>query len=96
MFTAIPRAARRMFPLIAVEPKSCFRIRDYGKGIPPDVLDRFRRKRAHGGVGLAGMRERIHELGGRIGDGFGQPRHPGGGHAAACGAKRHAEEFAAD
>ncbi len=42
------------------------RIRDYGKGIPLDVLDRFRRNRAHGGVGLAGMRERIHELGGRL------------------------------
>lgn len=42
------------------------RIRDYGKGIPADVLDRFQRNRAHGGVGLAGMRERIHELGGRL------------------------------
>jgi signal transduction histidine kinase len=42
------------------------RIRDYGKGIPLDVLGRFRRNRAHGGVGLAGMRERIHELGGRL------------------------------
>jgi signal transduction histidine kinase len=42
------------------------RIRDYGKGIPADVLDLFQRNRAHGGVGLAGMRERIHELGGRI------------------------------
>ena len=42
------------------------RIRDYGQGIPADVLDRFRHKRAHGGVGLAGMRERIHELGGHL------------------------------
>jgi signal transduction histidine kinase len=42
------------------------RIRDYGKGIPPEVLGRFRRNRAHGGVGLAGMRERIHELGGQL------------------------------
>lgn len=41
-------------------------VRDYGKGIPPDVLDRFRHERAHGGVGLVGMRERINELGGRL------------------------------
>jgi signal transduction histidine kinase len=41
-------------------------VRDYGKGISPDILDRFRQKRAHGGVGLAGMRERINELGGRL------------------------------
>lgn len=46
--------------------KVVLRVRDYGKGIPADVLDRFRRNSAHGGVGLAGMRERIHELGGQL------------------------------
>jgi signal transduction histidine kinase len=58
-----PRAdvSLRMF-----QSEVVLRIRDYGRGIPGDVLDRFRRNRAHGGVGLAGMRERIHELGGRL------------------------------
>ena len=42
------------------------RVRDYGKGIPPEVLDRFQQNRTHGGVGLTGMRERIHELGGKL------------------------------
>jgi signal transduction histidine kinase len=46
--------------------KVVLRVKDYGKGIPPDVLARFRRNSAHGGVGLAGMRERIHELGGQL------------------------------
>jgi signal transduction histidine kinase len=46
--------------------KVVLRVRDFGKGIPVDILDRFRRNNAHGGVGLAGMRERIHELGGQL------------------------------
>lgn len=46
--------------------KVVLRVRDYGEGIPADVLSRFRRNTAHGGVGLAGMRERIHELGGEL------------------------------
>jgi signal transduction histidine kinase len=48
------------------DDKVVMRVRDYGKGIPVDVLDRFRHNNAHGGVGLAGMRERIHELGGHL------------------------------
>ena len=48
------------------DDKVVLRVRDYGKGIPADVLGRFRRNGAHGGVGLAGMRERIHELGGQL------------------------------
>lgn len=42
------------------------RVRDYGKGIPAAVLSHFQQNQAHGGVGLTGMRERIHELGGRL------------------------------
>jgi len=52
--------------LIASKQQVVLEVRDHGKGVPPDVLDRFRHKRAHGGVGLAGMRERINELGGRM------------------------------
>jgi PAS domain S-box-containing protein len=40
-------------------------IRDYGKGIPAHVLKRFRQSGTTG-VGLAGMRERIYELGGQL------------------------------
>lgn len=40
-------------------------IRDYGKGIPEHVLQRFRQSGTTG-VGLAGMRERIYELGGQL------------------------------
>jgi PAS domain S-box-containing protein len=40
-------------------------IRDYGKGIPEHILRRFRQSGSTG-VGLAGMRERIYELGGQL------------------------------
>jgi signal transduction histidine kinase len=42
------------------------KIRDFGKGIPPATLRRFRSDSTGAGVGLAGMRERIRELGGRF------------------------------
>jgi len=51
----------RVFPHQVV-----LRVRDYGKAIPAELLGRFNRNRAHYGVGLAGMRERIHELGGQL------------------------------
>jgi signal transduction histidine kinase len=66
MFIVIRQANGRMSPLRLSEDKVVLRVRDYGKGIPADVLGRFRRNSAHGGVGLAGMRERIHELGGQL------------------------------
>lgn len=39
-------------------------VKDFGKGIPKDVLDRFRQSGTNVGVGLAGIRERVKELGG--------------------------------
>jgi signal transduction histidine kinase len=39
---------------------------DYGKGMPKDKLSRFVESGTAGGVGLAGMRERIREIGGNL------------------------------
>jgi two-component system NarL family sensor kinase len=41
-------------------------IRDFGKGIPEERLRLLRGVTAETGVGLAGMRERLHELNGRL------------------------------
>lgn len=48
-----------------VEKKVILTVQDNGKGIPPDVIKRFRAGVA-AGVGLAGMRERIAELNGEL------------------------------
>jgi signal transduction histidine kinase len=42
------------------------RVRDYGSGMPPVVLQSLREYGSGGGVGLAGMTERIREIGGRL------------------------------
>jgi signal transduction histidine kinase len=41
-------------------------VRDYGKGIAHDRLEMFRRTGSGVGVGLAGMRERLEDLSGRL------------------------------
>lgn len=41
------------------------RVEDFGTGVPREVLDRFW-KTGNAGVGLAGIRERLQELGGRL------------------------------
>ncbi|MGB7331944.1 MAG: CHASE3 domain-containing protein [Terriglobales bacterium] len=43
------------------------KVRDYGKGIMPEVLTAFQTKGTNSGVGLAGMRERVRDLGGQLG-----------------------------
>ncbi len=42
------------------------KVRDYGKGLEPKLLENFRANGTNSGVGLAGMRERIRELGGKF------------------------------
>jgi signal transduction histidine kinase len=42
------------------------RVRDYGSGMPPAVVESLRLDGSGGGVGLAGMTERIREIGGKL------------------------------
>ncbi len=41
-------------------------VRDYGKGIPPDVAKSFANRTGAVGIGLAGMRERVRQLKGQL------------------------------
>ena len=41
-------------------------VRDYGTGMPADTLRRFLSTGSYVGVGLAGIRERVHEQGGKV------------------------------
>jgi signal transduction histidine kinase len=44
--------------------RAVLEIQDFGRGMPPQIVDRFQRTGTGSGVGLAGIRERIKELGG--------------------------------
>lgn len=52
--------------LTADEREAVLVIKDFGKGIPKDVLNQFRQAGTRVGVGLAGIRERVKELSGRF------------------------------
>jgi PAS domain S-box-containing protein len=41
-------------------------IRDFGQGIPPEKIEKFNKTGAGVGVGLAGMKQRLHKLGGNL------------------------------
>ena len=41
-------------------------VRDQGRGMPAEVLNRVRRRGSTAGVGLAGMRERVAQIGGQL------------------------------
>jgi signal transduction histidine kinase len=53
--------ALKVFP-----DKVVLEVRDYGKGIPRELVEGFRARGISFGVGLAGMRERVRELGGQL------------------------------
>jgi signal transduction histidine kinase len=44
--------------------RATLEVQDFGRGLPQAVMDRFHRTGAGSGVGLAGIRERVKELGG--------------------------------
>jgi signal transduction histidine kinase len=44
--------------------RAVLEIQDFGRGVPPAVMDRFHRTGTGSGVGLAGICERVKELGG--------------------------------
>jgi signal transduction histidine kinase len=53
--------ALRLFP-----DRVILEVRDHGTGIPQGLLRNFQDKGTNSGVGLAGMRERLRELGGQL------------------------------
>jgi signal transduction histidine kinase len=59
-------ATRADVTLRTVGSKMVLRVRDYGHGMPAAVLRKFQADEAGGGVGLAGMTERMREIGGEL------------------------------
>ncbi len=63
----VMRHAKTRQAAVSVTPtrnKLILEVRDFGVGIPPEVLETFNRTGGRVGVGLAGMRERVREQGG--------------------------------
>jgi two-component system, NarL family, sensor kinase len=60
------KSLRAEVSLHSTRSSAILRIRDYGKGIPREMLTNFLKTGTNVGVGLAGMRERVREQGGRF------------------------------
>jgi signal transduction histidine kinase len=60
------KSARAEVSLRSIPGLAVLRIRDYGKGMPRDMLQDFQNTGTRVGVGLAGMRERVREQGGKF------------------------------
>ncbi len=60
------RSSRAEISLQTNAKGAILRIRDYGKGIPREMLQNFMSTGTNVGVGLAGMRERVREQGGHF------------------------------
>ena len=67
--TNVHRHSRASSAEISVEADAeqiTIEVRDYGRGMPREILEQIEGEGSRLGVGLAGMRERIHELGGTL------------------------------
>jgi signal transduction histidine kinase len=52
--------------LKAADGYATLTVRDFGRGMPAELLDGFSQHRTRLGVGLSGMRERVNDLGGQL------------------------------
>ncbi|HTF42680.1 MAG TPA: ATP-binding protein, partial [Terriglobales bacterium] len=59
-------SSRAEIALKIVPRKVLLTVEDFGKGLPQELLAAFRSNGTNSGVGLAGMRERMRELGGQL------------------------------
>jgi len=59
-------ATRADVSLRTAGDRTILRVKDYGHGMPASVMQSLREDGTGGGVGLAGMKERIREIGGQL------------------------------
>jgi len=60
------KSSKAEVSLQSLSEKLILRVKDYGNGIPRDLLTNFQTKGMSFGVGLSGMRERVRQLNGQL------------------------------